>query len=250
MKKFHDVSCLALFSTFLLYSTSAFSQVYSGNVVGYINLPIYAGDNLIANQLDNNGTNNLNSILSGYGNVPDGATFTKWDSTANTYLPLSVFSSANGLWSINYNLTFGEGGILHSPTRWTNTFVGNVGNYTNLLPDLFPGGIAWNPDYADGLHLISCPVPLAGPISSMFMNVTARLPQDGEWVRILDPATQSYTLTTFHTGTGWDNGDPALSGGQSAWFNLGPVPIPEPSTLALVGLGTVLVMRRRRATRS
>lgn len=90
-----------------------------------------------------------------------------------------------------------------------------------------------------------------------FTNVTGRLSRDGEWAAILNPATQTYTLTAFHTGSGWDNGDPVLGYGQSAWFDLGgalpadlssiPV-VPEPSAIALGSLAIAsLFVRRARA---
>src|SRR5690348_12002805 len=87
---------------------SANGQVYSANIVGYYNLPLYAGDNLIANQLDA-GTvpdNTLSTIFQP-GAVPEGATFTEWDPTTQQYLPTSVYDTVNG-WSINYALGFGQ----------------------------------------------------------------------------------------------------------------------------------------------
>jgi hypothetical protein len=222
----------------------------------YYNVPLYAGDNLIANQL-NAGSSiadyTLNSLFSSP-SVPDGATFTEWDPSANAYLPVSTYNSFARAWDINYNLnTFssGQGGILHlplnSPSPWTETFVGSLVPYQNIIPDF--GGPLWNPNYANGLYLIACPDPLSGTMDMMFADVVGRLPQNGEWVKILNPATQTYTTTTFHTGTGWDNGDPSLGIGQAAWFDLGPVVVPEPASLAIVGGGVTLltVFRRSRA---
>src|SRR5262245_45862626 len=103
----------------LLFAANAYSAV---NIVGYYNLHLFPGDNLIANQLDQNGSNNLNSLLH-IGDVPVGSTFTKWDSSANAFLPLSTFTGSS--WTINYEFTFGEGGLLHTTSSWTNTFVGN-----------------------------------------------------------------------------------------------------------------------------
>jgi hypothetical protein len=231
----------------------------SANIVGYYNVQIYAGDNLIANQLDATSSitdNTLNGLFSSP-SVPDGATFTEWNPSANAYLPVSTYDSSAGTWDINYNFnTFssGQGGILHSPLNspspWTETFVGAVVPYTNIVAEF--GGPLWDPNYANGLYLIACPVPLSGPMDMMFANVVGRLPRDGEWVKILNPATQTYTNTTFHTGTGWDNGDPSLGVGQAAWFNL---VVPEPSSLAIVGVGvtllaTILQRRARRTSRA
>jgi hypothetical protein len=143
-------------------------------------------------------------------------------------------------------LELGDGALLFSPVRATNTFVGTV----------FPGWDPnsgnppdWHPNYANGLYLISDPLPIARPMDQLFPEAIGRNPRDGEWVRILDAASQTYTLTTFHIGTGaWDNGDPILGVGQSAWFNLGPVVVPEPSTaaLAFLGVGTLVFARRRK----
>jgi len=221
-------------------------------VVGYYNLPIYPGANLIANKLIS-GNDTLDGVLSST-LVPDGSIFTMWDPVANQFMPLSTYSSLSHTWSINYSFSYSQGGLFYSPSPWTNTFVGQVAPY--LPPDI--GTSTWQPNYPNSLRLISAADPLSGPIDTMFTNVTGRLPLDGEKVEILNPATQTSTITTFQTGSGWDNGDPSLGVGESAWFNLGPVDVPfptfvvpEPSTFALAGLGAtaLLVSVRRKRQR-
>lgn len=221
-------------------------DVYTINIVGYYNVSIFPGDNLIANQLVTT-NQRLNNLIraGGFAAIPDGITFTKWDSSANTFLPPSIYDALSDSWSINYTLELGEGGVLHSPSIWTNTFVGSVAVFTNILNDLGPGTL-WHPDYANGNHLIACPDPLGGPISTMFPFVTGRVPMDGESVGILYGGSQIYVTSTFHTGSGWDNGDPILPVGNSAWFNLGPVPEPSPAVLSASGLAVMLMRARVR----
>ena len=89
-----------------------------------------------------------------------------------------------------------EGALVHAPSLTTNTFVGEVAIYTNILTE-FGAGQLWAPNYPNGLHLIACPDPIGGPISSMFANVVGRSAAAGESVRILDETTQAYITATF-----------------------------------------------------
>jgi len=223
----------------MIFCGTLHAQIFSSNIVGYINQPLYAGDNLIADQLSYS-NNTLNAVLNT--SVPEGATFTEWDSTAGQFLPTATYDTNSG-WSINYSMSFGDGGLLHTPTTFTNTFFGSV---WPGFPDTGPYVPPLVTSY--GLLLLSCYVPI-GPAT--FYDVVGRAPQDGESVTILNALTQISTTTTFVNGA-WNNGDPVLAVGQSAFFNLGtsPVPTPEPDALSLAAAGTagaaLLAMIRRR----
>lgn len=211
-------------------------QVYSSNIVGYYNLNLFAGDNDIANQFDNGSGNTLNTIFQP-GVVPEGATFTEWNAATQQDLPTSTYDTVTG-WSIDYNLTYGEGGLLDSPINFTNIFTGSVWPGFNppnepFIPPLVTG---------TGSLLLSCVIPIS---DATFYDVVGRDPQNGESVTLLDPTTQASTTTTFENGA-WNNGDPTLNIGESAMYYLEPVP--EPGVLSLLGAGVLFlgtIWRRR-----
>ncbi len=228
---------LALLTVCLFAASTAPAQIYSLNVVGYINLNISPGDNLIANQLSASPDNTLDSVLT-YGVVP-GSSFSEWNPVSNQFFPASIYNGS--IWSINY--TFGPNGmgaVLNSPSATTVTTVGDVVNF-NVMLTTIPGYTFVPPDYGPGTYLLALAAPLGG---ASFEDVVGRLPNVGDSVTTLDGPTQGYSMTVFN-GTNWSNGDPSLAVDQSAYFNL--VPVPEPSTLALAGLGaaTLIFFRRR-----
>ncbi|HEV2694637.1 MAG TPA: PEP-CTERM sorting domain-containing protein [Verrucomicrobiae bacterium] len=206
---------------------SGFAQVYSGNIVGYINQSIAAGNNLIANQLSN--SNNTLGVLFAQ-TTPEGTTFTKWDAANNQYLPASTYDTTGG-WSIDYSLNYGEGGLLNSPTSFNNVFVGSV--WPGFTGDPFTPPLVSD----TGVLLLACVIPIN---NASFYDVVGRDPADGEFVTVLNPLTQLESTTTYDDGS-WDNGNPALAMGQAAFFGLGDpaaiTPVPEPSTNALFGAG-------------
>jgi hypothetical protein len=191
------------------------------------------GNNLVANQLDNGTGDTLNQVIL----APEGATFTKWDASQNQYLPVSTYDTNSG-WSINYTLNFGEGGLLNTPSAFTNSFTGTLWPGWNILGPFVPPAIT-----NTGVFLLSCYIPLN---SATFSDVVGRNPLEGESVTMLNPATQALTTTTYHSGF-WDNGDPLLDAGQSAFFNLGPTlfVVPEPTIGALAGVGLLCLGTRR-----
>jgi hypothetical protein len=228
---------LALLGICLFTASTALAQVTSINVVGYYNLNIFPGDNLIASQFQSSDPNNgLDAVLTA--GVAPGSTFSEWDPVASQFLPASTYDGS--IWSINYSFgPNGVGGVLNSPSATTATFVGTVVNYDIDGP---AGYTFIPPARGPGTYLLA--LAAVAPFPASFQTIVGRAPNIGDSVRTLDGPSQVYSTTTFN-GTSWDNGTPSLIIGQSAFFNLAPVP--EPSILALAGLGTAsLVMVRRR----
>ncbi|HOP98077.1 MAG TPA: hypothetical protein PLH97_00315 [Verrucomicrobiota bacterium] len=124
-----------------LASSVAQSNVYSVNVVGYVNQPMPTGFRIIANPLDAP-TNTLNALLS---SAPSGTQLYKWNGSGYTS---STKLGAN--WIPDLTLVPGEGAFINVTTTFTNTWVGEVlqGDLTNALPA--------------GLSLVGSMVPQAG----------------------------------------------------------------------------------------
>jgi hypothetical protein len=233
-----SILCIAgmLFS-FLIQAASA--QV-SQNIVGFVNLQLDPGTNFIANQLDNGEGNTLDTLFTattGSPSVPEGTMFTELNSATGQFLPNSTYDTVNG-WSINYALTYGEGGMLITPMLFTNTFVGDV-----LVgdPGVNPPSQPFIPALVtgSGLMFLSCIDPIG---NATFYDVVGRDPQNGESVTMLDPGSQIYTTTTFENGT-WNDGDPELAVGESALYYLEPVP--EPSVICMGGLALLAVASQK-----
>jgi hypothetical protein len=122
------LACAALAAS-LATSAVAQSNVFSVNIVGYVNTPLVSGFNLIANPLDN-GTNTLGSLFPN-ATIGDSAyAFVNGAFSISTYL---------GTWSPDLTLLPGNGIFYLASAAATNTFVGNVmtGNLSNPIPSGF-----------------------------------------------------------------------------------------------------------------
>ena len=117
--------CCAALAAGLATSAVAQSNVYSLNIVGYVNTSLTNGFTLISNPLDN-GTNDLNSL---FPSANLGDTIYKWGGTS--------FNSAVffGTWSPDAITPPGQGFFYQAGAVQTNTFVGNVmtGSLTNHI---------------------------------------------------------------------------------------------------------------------
>ena len=169
MKKTLLIAAAALAAAVI--STQA--QVYSLNIVGYVNVASPAGYSIIANQLDT-GTNTLANLLPAPQN---GTTIYKYG--VGGY---SGFTYINGWGTDGTNvLNPGEAAFIYSPFPTTNTFVGTVLTGTNTVP------------LVAGYTLVASPTPLAG-----YADTNLSLPlMNGETV---------YTYSGGYAGATYVNG--------------------------------------------
>ena len=107
---------------------ASLAQVYSVNIVGYINLNLPTGFSMIANQLNNSPDNTLGNLLP---NVAENTQVYKFNPASGGF-DSSFFSADNPGWSDpSVTLNPGEGCFFYvdpnfSPSGATLTFVGEV----------------------------------------------------------------------------------------------------------------------------
>jgi hypothetical protein len=159
---------------------AASAQVYSVNVVGYINVDVPTGFSMIANQLDS-GNNTVGSLMP---SVPDNTTLFKFNPTTGAYV-------AN-------TFEFGEWG---DPTMTLNpgegAFIQNLSGA--LFKALFVGEVkqgALSTPLVKGFQIVSSQVPQAGAVDSILGFV----PEEGDTVYRFNNATGAYSAATYEFG--------------------------------------------------
>lgn len=152
--------------------TASAETIYSSNVVGYVNLDLVAGWNMVANPLDA-GVNTLNTLMQG---VPDGSQAAKFQNGAWT--EVSAYDELFGEWEIDYTINPGEGFFINLPEAYTVTFVGEVkaGEHSVALPA--------------GWSMVGSPTPVAGTLADI--GLVSPAVSDGDQMFAWSSAAQRY----------------------------------------------------------
>jgi hypothetical protein len=187
------------------------SNVYSLNVVGYVNVPIKGGVsfNLLANPL-NNANNNITNLFTTA--ASDGDQIFTWDASIQDLGgTIYTYSIASHSWDGSRNIKPGEGFFyLGTGANVTNTFVGEViqGSYTNPVPVV--GGVSFN--------LFGSSIPLGGSFTNAVAGI---VPADGDQVFTWDVNAQdlggsigTYSIAS-HT---WDNPNIPVAPGNGLFY--------------------------------
>jgi len=198
--------------------TAVAQPVYSLNVVGYINITLKPGFNLIADQLDAGAGNNFLDKLLPTG-LPDGTMGYAYSGTKFNIATFYVVG-ADSMWDFgsataaDFPLAPGGGLFLRNPTTSdvTVTFVGEVkqGTLTTPIPV--------------GFSIRSSQVPQAGVLSAD----TATVPPppvvlgfpaaNGDMIYKWDAVLQKYLIYTYYVvgaDTMWDPAPPPVEVGDA-----------------------------------
>jgi len=170
-------------------------NVYSINVVGYVNVAVPTGFSMIANPLDAGGANDLATIIPA---PPENTTIYKFNGAG---YDISTFS--DGAWSDALTIKPGEGAFIRNfSTPFTNTFVGNVVlNSTNSIPQ--------------GFSIRSSTLPQAGKLQTDLGYVPA---ENDTIYQFTGSGYDIFTYSDGQWGTGAPEEQPSLKVGESVFF--------------------------------
>jgi len=170
-------------------AASSFAQgaVYSQNAVGYVNVSLDPGFNLICNPLKNTAGNQLSKILT-LTDADIGTTVYWYDTTTKGFKNSTFLGAAVG-WTPDQPIDPGVGIFINVSAAKTVTFVGDV-----------PQGTDSNISLSSGFSLISSPVPQSADLAAM------QFPADvGDTVYFYrgTATAKSYVASTFLGAAGW-----------------------------------------------
>jgi hypothetical protein len=187
-------------------------NVYSLNVVGYINLTLTNGYNFIANQLDADGylTNNyVTNVFST--NMPNLTKVFAFQPGSQSFVAAS-YSASQGKWggnltAANAALMPGQGVCVQIPgtsgTSIALTLVGQVWQGTNTQA------------ITPALNLVSSMAPISGGINT----VLGYVPTKFDKVQQYNPVTGLFTSRSY-SGTAWTGGiEPTPAVGEAFFLN-------------------------------
>jgi hypothetical protein len=205
-------------------SLVAQTNVYSINAVGYINVTMPPGFNIIACQLITS-NNTVAGLLNDSSGVYDSCVVYKYNPAhpgyATDFGDSSGSSYSNG-WDFNGTITMNPGEAIWfnngKSTNLTATFVGTVPQGTNIVA------------IQQGYQMISSPVPFSGDLVTnmgftnyadsgdvfVFSNPKVGYPHGGFTTSFID-------LQGGDSGymSQWDTPDPVLNVGQGFFYNSG-----------------------------
>jgi hypothetical protein len=204
-------SLLVIFALWAAALSGALGQIFTGNIVGYINLVVNPGLNLIVNQLGQT-NDDLNTFMP---NVPDGTVVFRHDPVAQSYRDGVTFLDGFGWYPASGDsndavkmIPLGEGFFVHIPgsTSTTITFVGEVLlESTNPIPGNF--------------SLKGSIIPQSGQLVQM-LGFTAA---DGDQVFQWDVSLQAFKAPAVFSSAGpWLPDEPSVAVGEGFLVNRNP----------------------------
>ena len=234
MKKTLLIAAAALAASVI----SSQAQVYSQNIVGYVNKPLLNGFSVVANPLDGSGANNsITNLVNVFSAAYDGSLIYVWNGSGYTIYTIDsswatgIGNAADSAAVTPPNLPTGTAIYLNNNTGTpnTNTFVGTVhvdaaaagaqvvGQTTNVI--------------GTGLNYYASKLPIGGGLGSVVQLPVLSGALDGALLyvpNIVSGSVNGYTIYTCDSS--WANGfgnaadsamavEPVISVGSGFFIN-------------------------------
>jgi hypothetical protein len=172
-------------------TSMAQSNVYSLNVVGYVNYSFSAFNYVLVNNPLDNTNNDLNTIIPV---APNGSTIALWSVAAQDFSTVApqYFTSGGGHWVPSATITPGQGFFVIGNANFTNTFIGNVRQQAISLSSV------GNFNY----ECLGSTIPLGGGISNQLASYPA---VNGDTLAIWSVGAQDFSTVApqfFSSGGG------------------------------------------------
>jgi hypothetical protein len=170
----------------LLSFAASLQPAFSSTIIGYANVVLAPGYNLIANPFIVTPNNSLTNVITG---CPGGTLAYEWDVGKQSFGAAAYFDTLDG-WTTPFDLSPGKGCLVHMNSRWTNVFQGEVpqGSFTNFILG------------TNKLSLLSSKLLQRGTITSALKLPVA----DGTDLYFYRTNSQSYSNAySYFDGFGW-----------------------------------------------
>jgi hypothetical protein len=203
-------------------AATSMAQVYSVNMVGYINQSIPAGFSMIANQLNASPDNKVTTLLPA---PPNGTSVFKFNKASGGFDQLDYFGGWEG---DNLDLTLGpgEGAFIRAPSAFTTTFVGEVALSSTIQLE-------------QGFQIISSALPQSLPLTAPTAGAAnLEFPVvNGDEVFQYDPVGGGFRVNSYFGGWEGDNEGvpPTPAIGESFFFRRAAASGPNWSRTFAVG---------------
>jgi hypothetical protein len=192
---------------------TSMAQVYSVNMVGYINHTIPDGFSMISNQLNNSPDNKVTTLFPA---PPEGTQVYKYNATDDTFTYLEYVDGAWGGDNLDLTVGPGEGFWINPPSSFAHTFVGEVqlASSVSLLSGFNQAGSA----LPQSLPLTGAPND-NNPAAAVGLGYPVG---EGDQVYQYNPVDDTFIFNEFVDGAwGGDGGGepPTIAIAQGFWIN-------------------------------
>jgi hypothetical protein len=188
-------------------AATSMAQVYSVNMVGYINQSVPTGFSMIANQLNASPDNKVTTLLPA---PPSGTSVFKFNPATGGYISIAFIAGAWEGDDVDMTLAPGEGAWISTDTAFSTTFVGEVALSSSVA-------------LAPGFQIISSALPQSLPLTGTPPAGLDFPVGSGDEVYQFNRATGGYIANSFIAGAweGDSNGNPPVPAiGESFWVRV------------------------------